>query len=135
MKFFVVRGTEVFQEIQRPFAAIAPRRIERRLNPQGFARNDGKQIAAKLQSLKLLIIINTGQVEPVYLFVLQQKRFVRWLEHRIPTNAMKTMHSMVTWRNHRSDCKRLAAQGQSGEKNDSLLLNLHWRIWQRALRR
>ena len=48
---------------------------------------------------------------------------------------MKTMHSMVMWRNHRSDCERLAAQGQSGEKNDSLLLNLHWRIWQRALRR
>jgi len=62
MKFLVVRVAYILEESECPLAEIAPRRIKRGLNAQRFAGNDGNQVSAGLEPLKLPIVINPRKV-------------------------------------------------------------------------
>src|SRR5262245_51052264 len=125
MKFFVIGFADVLKEIERPRAAVAARRIERRLNAQSFAWRYSYQVAIGDQSLKLLVIANPRQVQAVNFRVLQEQRVARRLEDRIPGNTADAVHPMITRRNHGPHGKCLAAYGQSDEEKYGALSRAH----------
>ena len=70
VKAVVVSLREILNEVTRPRTAVAPRRIEARVEAQCFAGDDGLQRSTGLQRFEFIIVLNARQFEPVDLGVL-----------------------------------------------------------------
>src|ERR1700683_1546748 len=89
MEAVVIGLAEILDKIARPRTAEAPRRIEPGIEAQHFAGADLQQGTIGLQSFEFGFILNTRQLQAVDLSVLDDERFVRRSEHRVPEKPTK----------------------------------------------
>ena len=77
VKFFVVRLTDVFHKVPRPGPAIAPFGLEPRIEVQRLTLVNGQQSPAHFQCIEFVVVLNAGQFQAIYFFILAKQRFMR----------------------------------------------------------
>src|SRR5450631_3039590 len=131
VKFVVIIGTEIIQEVAGPGTAVAPFGIESGINSKGLPRNDWDELFARYQFFELLIVLNSWQIEPVNFLILADQRIVRGAEQRIPKHSAKAgmMRAMrASRRNVTMQPESLSAHREGEQKNDpgrSVIYALH----------
>src|ERR1700761_5404521 len=89
MKAVVIRLAQVIDKIQGPGTAETPRRIEPGIEAQHLARANLQQGTVGLQGFEFGFVFDTRQIEAVDLGILDEQRFVRRPEHRVPAQPTK----------------------------------------------
>ena len=95
MEAVVISLAQVIDKIPCPLAAVAPRRIKPGIEAQHLTGKNLQQGTVRLQRFKFSFILDARQVQAVNLSVLDQKRFVRRPEHRIPAQPPEVPAGMV----------------------------------------
>ena len=127
VEFFVVGCAQIVQELAGPGTAITAIGVEARIKSKALTGNNRHQVFAGFELLKFGVILNAGQVHAINFLILQQQRFARRTEHRIPAQAadMSAMQPARTTlrRNVTVQRKRRSADRHGQQKKKYRALN------------
>src|ERR1700687_1262796 len=118
MEAVVIRLSQVVDKVKCPRTAIAPRRIEPGIKAQHFTRADLQQGTVGLQSFEFGFILDARQLQAVNLRVLNQERFVRRPEHRIPEAQPPEVFARMMLSNRVTYPKRRPRQAPAHQRQE-----------------